>query len=103
MRAAAIHGIVIIPAEEGPACLGLTDKYTGPSTVEYRVRNGQVYAYILQESGPVGFLSEQEIRSVTVNGWDMTADICGDSALKHLPLPVQPGKCVISVTVSDSN
>ena len=88
---------VIIPAGSSPACLGLTDKYTGFAAAENIIESGDVTTFVLKASGRTGWLSERRPSAVCVNGEDVTDKVKCDGYMYYIDLPEAAEKTIITI------
>ena len=88
---------VILPEKETISCLGLADKYVGFTAVESLAEAGGCTTVVIRETGCISWLSRNEVRSVEVNGVDVTDKIVRDGCLYTLALEEKPEKAVLQV------
>ena len=90
--------ILFLPAGEGRACLGLSDKYAGFTALEACRREGETDTLVLKEEGRVSWISEKRPVKALCCGIDVTDRLSGSGPVYTLSLPEKGEKAVITVT-----
>lgn len=88
---------VVLPETGNASVLGLTEKYVCFAAVESFREEGNCLTAVLQECGPIGWLSRQACSRVELNGTDVTAQVERRGSLWLLPDAAQAGRTILQV------
>lgn len=88
---------LVLPQGNRSTCLGLIEKYVGFSAVESIYENENAEVVVVRESGVLGWVSEQEPRTVMVNASDVTKEVEKDGKLYTISLPETSHTTVLSI------